>query len=293
MPDRLKAKTAIIVGGATGLGEAVVHKFASEGAQVCIFGLENDPIDEVVEAVNEQYGRDVAMGFAGDAAEFASMSEGIAKTVERFGKLDIACSTAAFFIEVAETQDFSEESFDLLIRNNLRTAFIMTKAALPELHNTHGNLIVTGSAAGELGEPMASTYGGTKAFLHTFARGVAAEQARHGVRVNCVAPGVIDTGWVNPQAGLLTEEQVKQLADVSVMGRYATPEEIANVYAFMASDEASFVTGAAWIVDGGMVFTRGLAGADADPFFKTQPRGELKLAHSQSGQRNRKLTNRL
>lgn len=298
MPDRLQNKTALVLGAATGLGEAVAHKFASEGARVCVFGLPNDPIDEVVAALNAQYGaqyggKEIAIGFAGDGAELVNTRAAVARTVERFGRLDIACSTAAFFVEVAETQDFGEDSFDLLLRNNLRTAFMLTKAALPELQRSHGCLIHTGSAAGVLGEPMASPYGGTKAFLHTFTRGVAHEQARYGVRANCVAPGVIDTSWVDPDAGLLRPEQTAQLNDVAVMGRSATPEEIANVYAFLASDEASFVTGATWLVDGGLAFTRGLAGAQAGEFFRTRPAQTLKLQHSRSGQRNRTLTNRL
>lgn len=292
MSQRLNDKVAIIVGGATGIGEAVAHKFAREGAKVCVFGFPDDPVDDVAASINQEYG-DVAVGCGGDAAELTEFQAAVAQTVERFGKLDILVNVAAVFIEIAETQDFSLETYERLLRDNCRSAFVTAKAALPHLQQTHGVIINTGSAAAVIGEPNATPYGATKGFIHSFTRGLAHEQAKYGVRVNAVAPGVIETGWTRPETGPLDEKTAESLKDLAVIGRLGQPEEMANVFAFLASDEASFVTGAIWLADGGMVITRGTAGERASDFFKQKPEGKLALRHSFDGERNRTLVNRL
>ncbi len=279
MSARLEGKVAIIVGGGTGIGEAVAHKFAREGAKVCVFGLPDDPVNDVAADINREYG-DVAIAVRGDAAEPGDAGAAVARTVERFGRLDVLVNVAAVFIEIAETQEFSLESFDALLRNNCRSAFVAAKAALPHLQESHGCIINTGSAAAELGEPNATPYGSTKGFIHSFTRGLAHEQAKYGVRVNCVAPGVIETGWIRPETGPLTPDVAESLKKLAFIGRWGQPEEMANVYAFLASDEASFVTGGVWLADGGLTITRGLAGDQASEAFKQKPEGALSLQHS-------------
>lgn len=290
--SNLEGKVAIVVGGGTGIGEAVAHKFAREGASLCIFGLPDDPVDDVAAAIKDEYG-DVVISHHGDAAEPEDAEAAVARTLERFGRLDILVNVAAFFVEIAETQDFSLETFDTLFRNNCRTAFVTCKAALPHLQKSHGVIINTGSASADLGEPNATPYGSTKGFIHSFTRGLAHEQAKYGVRVNCVAPGVIETGWINPETSPLPAETAESLKKLAFIGRWGQPEEMANVFAFLASDAASFVTGAVWLADGGLTITRGLAGEQAADVFKAKPRGELTLRHSFDGERNRTLVNRL
>ena len=138
-----------------------------------------------------------------------------------------------------------------------------------------------------------SPYGGSKGFIHAFARGLAHEQARHGVRVNVVAPGPVETAWTQPETGPLKEEHVSGVTGATLIGRRQTPEEMANVFAFLASDEASAITGALWAADGGATIVRGAPGDDADPFFKTPPKGTLELEHSHDGERGKTLANRL
>ena len=282
MAGRLQGKIAIVMGAGTGMGEAVAHKFAREGAMVCAFGRPDDPIDEVVAAINEQYG-DVAIGATGDGADGQAMQAAVAQTVARFGRLDIACQTAGSFGPIADLVDYDLAIFDQLLNNNCRALFVFTRTVLPHLRETHGSVVTIGSAAAVVGEPAAVPYGATKAFIHAFTVGLAAEESPNGVRVNSVAPGVIDTGWFDPERGPLEPEMLKRLPGTNLMGSLGTPEEIANVVAFLASEEASYVTGSIWAADGGLPITRGAAGEKASPSFRSAPAGELTLRHSHDG----------
>jgi NAD(P)-dependent dehydrogenase (short-subunit alcohol dehydrogenase family) len=170
--------------------------------------------------------------------------------INNAGVLDVAAPVDAFPVE----------KFDAMIRNNLRIAFLMTKHAIPHLRMSRGCIVSAGSEAGVNGTPMATPYGGTKAFLHAFMKGVALEQAPHGVRANCVSPGPIDTAWTHHETGIMDAKTEESYVKSTALGRRGTPEEIANVYAFLASDEASYVTGAVWLADGGITVAHGAAG---------------------------------
>jgi NAD(P)-dependent dehydrogenase (short-subunit alcohol dehydrogenase family) len=171
----------------------------------------------------------------------------------------------------------------------MRTAFLMTKYALPHLRETKGNIICAGSAAGINGEPNATVYGGTKGFLNAFTAGVAVEQAKYGIRVNCICPGPIDTAWTHKETGAVNEMIEKALVTSVPFGRRGTPEEVANVYAFLASDAASFVNGAMWTVDGGLTQSKGAVGALAGREASTPPTGTIDLQHSHDGLRNKEV----
>lgn len=282
MAGRLDGKVAVLLGAATGIGEAVAHKFAREGARLCVIGLPHDPVDEVVEAINAEYG-EVAIGVAGDGGDERQMIAAMESTAERFGRIDIACQTAGVFGPLADAADYDLAVFDRLLYGNCRATFVFLKAALPHLRRAKGCIVTTGSAAVVLGEPVNVPYGATKGFIHALTLGLAGEEARHGVRVNCVSPGVTDTGWFDPDVGPLEPELLKQLPGSNLFGRLGTPEEMANVFAFLASDEASYVTGAIWAADGGMPITRGAAGELADAAFRSPPAGALSLRHGRSG----------
>jgi NAD(P)-dependent dehydrogenase (short-subunit alcohol dehydrogenase family) len=291
MVGRLEGKVAIVTGGGTGIGEAVALKFAAEGAKVVVAGLPGDPVDDVVRTLRKQ-GHE-AEAFLGDLAEERQARACVAAATESFGRLDILVNNAGVFPEIAECQDFSIEGFDYIVRNNIRTAFMMTKFALPHLQQTRGVVISTGSEAGEIGEPTAAPYGGSKGFIHAFTRGLAYEQGRYGVRANCVCPGPVDTAWTHKETGPMDAKMEKQTLAGTVLGRRGTPEEMANVFAFLASDEASIVTGALYFADGGTTIAKGGPGDTVPSFVKQQPQPTLDLRHSHDGLKNKATANRM
>jgi NAD(P)-dependent dehydrogenase (short-subunit alcohol dehydrogenase family) len=284
---RLKDKVTIVTGAGTGIGEAIAHKFAREGARVVLAGLPSDPVCEVANAI-VALGREAEMHL-GDVAEEKEARACVDLAVGKFGRLDVLVNNAGVFIANAAMEAYRVEDFDRTLHNNLKTAFLMTKFALPHLQKTRGNILFTGSEAGLNGSPMMAPYGATKGFLHAFMMGVALEQAAHGVRANCVCPGAIDTAWTRgPQSPITPAQQ--ETIDTSVpLGRRGTPEEMANIFAFLASDEASYVTGALWLADGGVTPAKGSPGISVPSELRLPPLGVLTLKHSHDGLINKEV----
>lgn len=285
MSRRLEGKVAIITGAGTGIGEAIAHKFATEGANVVVNGLPDDPIEDVAESIKQYGGQAVAYG--GDVAEENHAEACVKTALDHYGRLDILVNNAGVFLATGETQNYPIEAFDQTIRNNIRTAFLMTKYALPHLQKTQGNIVATGSEAGFNGVAKNSPYGGTKGWMHAFIKGVAVEQAKYGVRANCFCPGAIDTAWTHKETGPMDAEMEEMTVMAAPMGRRGTPEEMANVCAFLASDEASYVTGALWLADGGVTVAKGAVGEQTPQSLRKEPEGKLRLDHSLEGLKNK------
>ena len=282
---RLEGKVAIITGAGTGIGEAITHKFAKEGARVVVCGLPDDPIEDVAKAIRESKGKAVA--FAGDISEERAAKQCVDLAIKEFKRLDVLVNNAGVFLDNAMTQDYPIEDFDETIRMNIRSAFLMTRFALPHLQRSRGNIISAGSESGMIGLAQNTPYGGTKGWMHAFTRGVAVEQAQYGVRANCVCPGPIDTAWTHKETGPMDKEMEKTLIQAVPLARRGMPEEVANVYAFLASDEASYVTGALYVVDGGTTIAKGPVGDLVPEKLRKEPKGELELQHSHHGLRNK------
>jgi len=284
---RLKDKVAIITGAGTGIGEAIAHKFAREGACLVLNGLPADPVRDVAETIMAGGGK--AEVYLGDVSEETEARACVDLAIRRFGRLDVLVNNAGIFIAIVETDDYRIEDFDRTVRNNIRTAFLMTKFALPHLKKSRGNIICTGSEAGFNGSSGCTPYGGTKGFLHAFMAGVAVEQAKYGVRANCVCPGPIDTAWTRAGKGPMDEVMANSIDAAVPMGRRGTPEEMANIFAFLASDEASYVTGSLWLADGGGTVAKGNKGDRVPEELRRAPKGVLSLHHSHDGANGKEL----
>ncbi len=283
--QRLEGKVAIITGAGTGIGEAIAHKFAKEGAAVMVCGLKSDPVEDVAEAIRKNGGEAVAFG--GDISEEETAKECVDLAIQKLKRLDVLVNNAGVFLDNAMTEDYPIEDFDLTVRMNIRSAFMMTRFALPHLQKTQGNIVSAGSESGMIGLAQNTTYGGTKGWMHAFMRGVAVEQAQNGVRANCVCPGPIDTAWTHKETGPMDKQMEKSLVQATPLARRGTPEEVANIYAFLASDEASYVTGALWTVDGGTTVAKGPVGDLVPESRRKEPKGKLRLEHSLDGLRNK------
>lgn len=282
---RLEGKVAIVTGAGTGIGEAIAHKFAKEGAKVVVNGLAGDPVEAVAEAIRLYGG--TAIAYVGDVSEEITAQACVKTAIDTYSKLDILVNNAGVFLTNAEIDQYPVADFDRTVRMNLRSAFMMTKFAIPYLQKTNGNIVSAGSEAGFNGLAQNAVYGGTKGWMHSFMMGVAVEQAKYGIRANCVCPGAIDTAWTYKETGPMDKQMETMLIQATPMARRGTPEEIANVYAFLASDEASYVTGALWLADGGVTPAKGPVGKQT-PFWKrVEPDGELRLEHSKEGLQNK------
>jgi NAD(P)-dependent dehydrogenase (short-subunit alcohol dehydrogenase family) len=278
---RLENKVAIVTGGATGIGEAIAFKFCREGARVVVAGLPEDPVEDVVERVHEQGGEVVS--FTGDLSDEDTAKECVEIAVECFGRLDILINNAGVLNALHPVEDFPTDKFEEMLSANIRTVFMMTRAAVPELKKTRGCIVSAGSEAGWNGAAQFAAYGGTKGFIHAFTKGVAVEQARNGIRANCVCPGPIDTAMTHDETGPFDRETEEMVVSATALGRRGTVEEIANVYAFLASDEASYVTGALWLVDGGITIAHGNVGEKVPQHLAIPPGVSLPVEQSLSG----------
>lgn len=282
MGQRLAEKVAVITGAGTGIGEAIAHKFAKEGAKIVANGLPDDPVEDVVNTI-KQHGSE-AVAYTGDVAEESQAKACIEAAIDNYGKLDILVNNAGVFFINGEVQDYPIEAFDRTYRYNIRSAFMMTKLAIPHLRQTRGNIVFAGSEAGFNGLAQNTPYGGSKGWIHSFMKGVAVEQAQYGVRANCVCPGPVDTAWTRKEAGPMDSQMESMLVQATPMGRRGTVEEMANVYAFIASDEASYVTGALWLADGGITVGKGPVGGQVPDELRNYPDGKLQdLKHSHEG----------
>jgi NAD(P)-dependent dehydrogenase (short-subunit alcohol dehydrogenase family) len=278
---RLNGKVAIVTGGATGIGEAISRLFAKEGAKVIVNGFPEDPVMDVVSSITSK--GDFAAPFVGDISVEENAMACVQFAIQTFYKLDILINNAGVFPVMEQIQNYPTDAFDYIMRNNMRTTFLMTKYAIPELKKTKGCIVSAGSEAGFLGLPENAPYGGSKGWMHAFTRGIAAEQAQYGIRANCVCPGAIDTAWTHKEHGPMKKKHEKLIIEGTPLGRRGTPEEIANSYLFLASDEASYVTGALFSVDGGITISKGAVGKMAEKDVKKEPDDNLNLKHDMDG----------
>lgn len=241
MAGRLDGKIALVTGGGSGLGESIARKFAAEGATVVVGDLSGRQ-DEVAESIGE---RAVARELdVADAASVAATEEWLRET---YGRLDVLANNAGINGPAMLTHEYPLEEFDRVLGVNLRGAFMVQQAGLRLMLDQGGAIVNTASIGGLYATPTASAYITSKGGVVMMTKTAALEYATKGIRVNAVAPGIIRTPWIDR----LDAELVDQLAAQVPQGRIGESDEAANVAAFLASDEASHVTGQVWLVDGG------------------------------------------
>ncbi len=253
---RLKDKVALVTGAASGIGKATVVLFGQEGAKVMCADIDGEGAERAARQIADAGGE--AASTRADVSREADVQRMVGETVERWGRLDILFNNAGIGFGMPVTQ-VPEEEWDRLIDINLKGVFLGCKHAIPEMLKQGGGAIVnTASGAGLRGTAMLTTYCASKGGVVLLTKSLAVEWARQGVRVNCVCPGVIRTPILDPflnqsqqLLGMSPEAVLERMAQEHPIGRVGEPEEVARAVLFLASEEASFVTGVALPVDGG------------------------------------------
>ena len=247
---RLEGKRAIITGGDSGIGRAVAIAFAREGADVLIsyLDVEEDDAAETARWI-EQAGRR-CVRVPGDISEAAHCRAIVERAVAELGGVDILVNNAAHQMTFEELTDIPDAEWDLTFRTNIHAMFYLTKAAVP--HMKEGSAIInTTSVNADTPTPELLAYATTKGAIQNFTGGLAQLLADKGIRANCVAPGPV---WTPLIPSTMPPEKVKSFGKQTPIGRPAQPRELAPVYVMLASDEASYVSGATVAVTGGKPF---------------------------------------
>jgi NAD(P)-dependent dehydrogenase (short-subunit alcohol dehydrogenase family) len=252
---RLKGKVAIITGAGSGLGKAAAQLFAKEGAKVVVAANREKEGEQTVKSIKE-FGGDAILVRV-DVTKATDLGKAVKAAVDKYGKLDIMFNNAGTPGPGKLIADLTEEEWNRVLAVNLTGVFLGTKYAIPEmLKGGSGVIINTSSVAGVSPRRYAGAYSAAKAAVIQLTRTTALEYARKDIRVNCILPGPIDTPFFSKVAGGDPEKIAifKEMVRNEVpLGRFAQPEEIAQVAIFLASDEASYITGAAFAADGGQL----------------------------------------
>jgi NAD(P)-dependent dehydrogenase (short-subunit alcohol dehydrogenase family) len=244
---RLKDKKAIITGGDSGIGRATAIAFAREGADVLISYLAEEEEDaQATRRLIEEAGRQAVL-VPGDISEAGHCRAIVEKAVEAFGRIDVLVNNAAHQKTYERIEDIPDEEWDMTFRINIHAMFYLTKAAVPHM-KAGGSIINTTSINLDAPRPFLLAYAATKGAIQNFTAGLAQMLADRGIRANCVAPGPI---WTPLIPSTMPEDHVKEFGKSVPMERPGQPKELAPVYVMLASDEASYVSGATVAVTGG------------------------------------------
>lgn len=245
--DRFHGKVVIVTGAGTGIGEAAARAFAREGAIVVLVGRRQLLLEanaEVIRAVGGQ-----AVVISGDVSQAADADAVVSGAIERFGRLDCLFNNAGIQGKGGPIIDMEEASFDELIAINLKGPWLMTRAALRTMIPARrgGAIVNTSSFLSTAATVGTSGYSASKAGLDAMIRALALEAGPHGIRINNVNPGVIDTPMLRAHGDAV----IPPLAARAALGRIGKPEDIADAVMWLCSDEARFITGQSLLVDGG------------------------------------------
>jgi 3-oxoacyl-(acyl-carrier-protein) reductase len=242
---RLKDKVAVITGAGSGIGEATAIRFAKEGAKVVINDVNMEAANSVLEKIKGNGGEAIVL--QADISKKEEVEGMMQKVMENYGKLDVLVNNAGINRD-AFAKKMTEEDWDLVIKINLKGTFICCQAAINTMGKQGFGRIINTSSIGSLGNPGQANYSASKSGVIGLTKTLALECARNGITVNCVAPGATKT----PMTVKMPEDIFNMITQKIPLKRWAEPNEIANMHVFLASDEASYITGQVIFVDGGI-----------------------------------------
>lgn len=249
---RLNDKVALVTGAARGIGRGIAMRFAAEGARVGILDLDESACQTVADEALASGGEAIAL--AADISQSPQVNAALAQLRERFGAIDVLVNNAAV-MPAGAIHETSPGDFDRCLAVNLRGTYLVSRGVIPGmLAQGRGSIIHIASVTGLLGLPGIAAYSMTKGALIALTRAMSTDYAARGIRVNSVSPGTIDSPMLHDFLAAQSDPASlrQEFAAMHPIGRVGTIAEVANVCLFLASDEASFVTGANYTVDGGI-----------------------------------------
>jgi NAD(P)-dependent dehydrogenase (short-subunit alcohol dehydrogenase family) len=243
-------KSVLVTGAAKGIGRATAQAFWTAGAKVALLDRDDAALKEAAREFNGD-GRQVCTAIA-DVAKSAEVNRAVADCVNAFGGLDVLVANAGISFARA-IDDYTDEEWHRILGVNLDGAFYSIRAAVPHLRRARGSIVIVSSMTGIVGQPNGAAYDASKGALISMTRSLSLELAPAGVRVNCVCPAGVDTPLMRAWAATLPDPDavLTQQAEMHLLKRMATADEIASAILFLASPAASFITGVALPVEGG------------------------------------------
>jgi NAD(P)-dependent dehydrogenase (short-subunit alcohol dehydrogenase family) len=251
---RLEGKVAVITGGNAGIGEAVAKRFSLEGASVVITGRRQPELDRMVKIIRQSNGK--ALAVAGSVTDEAHAQDVVRKAIDSFGRIDILVNNAGVGDFGKRLHEIDDATWNTVFDINLTGVFRMTRAVVPQmLKQGYGSIVNISSVASLVGIAGLSAYAASKGGLDALTRALAIDYAKDGIRCNVVNPALIDTPMAAPL--MANAEMLQSLLAQYAIRRAGTPEEVASMVLYLASDEAKWVTGGTFTIDGGMTVYKG------------------------------------
>lgn len=250
MANRFEAKVVIVTGAASGIGEATARRFSAEGAKVVLVDRHKEKLDKVSKSLPA----DRTISHAADVSDSRAIDAMIAAAVERFGRLDVLVNNAGVH-EGGNPETITNDSWRKVMATDVDGVFYGCRAALPHLEKTKGSIVNTASVSGTGGDWGMSPYNAAKGAVVNLTRALALDVGKKGVRVNAVCPSLTRTGMTEDMMD--DQDLLAKFAERIPLGRVCEPQEVAAVIAFLASEDASFMTGTNVAVDGGVSASNG------------------------------------